>query len=653
MRAPLRGQESECLIAATIIMDGQTPSTTSPSPTTQGAFDLSQVYVDDGSDASLPPYCHAHTDMELGSVGPQLQLRLNNGGNTGRCSPDKPCLCAIGFSASPALCTDDNVCLQSKPSWGDSYTCAGSTTYCTGSWAEDMHNCCPMSCGICPSDFQVVNIALPAALLCLLAFICCSPPSRRKRLMVYGAEVTNMSTGLANMIALFIFCTKESEEDEYDDQCRNNPLYIVSFVAALSTTLVSLFAIIFSRLGQWSRVVCCAGVGLVVNLLIWVLLYFPASAGFPIVANDRGEPVLANYFPVPVIIVLLLGSEIGLAGVLIYARQQPARAPTEGGTGGRARPQAVREIAGSQWVSRVLEASSQYDRRGWSKHNVAGVPRVYPRYGDIHGAWAAHAARGTQEWIELEFNEAVLVGGIEIYETYYPGAVTQVKLWNPVWQVWDSGWQGGSQRGQLPQRSRVFSPPITRMAYATRKVRLEVDQRAAGSWSQIDAVRLLRRDAPSTSQFAYEQGAPPQPMAQAWPRQPVAQAVAQVGTEPVATQPVSQGGATLTENVELLRSRLGLSGNVKSVLDQVSLAPRQLLAPSASPFSSLTDLLLSPPGSSALPSPPQAAEKLGVETAGKPLMEVARECVRASTALGPAPGATPWRVMGIPLLEEE
>ena len=64
-------------------------------------------------------------------------------------------------------------------------------------------------------------------------------------------------------------------------------------------------------------------------------------------------------------------------------------------------------------------------------------------------------------------------------------------------------------------------------------------------------------------------------------------------------------------------------------------------------------LLSPPPGSSALPSPPQAAEKLGVETAGKPLMEVARECVRASTALGPAPGATPWRVMGIPLLEEE
>ena len=68
---------------------------------------ISQVYVDDGSDASLPPYCHAHTDMELGSVAPQLQLRLNNGGNTGPCSPDKPCLCATGSSASPALCTDD------------------------------------------------------------------------------------------------------------------------------------------------------------------------------------------------------------------------------------------------------------------------------------------------------------------------------------------------------------------------------------------------------------------------------------------------------------------------------------------------------------------------------------------------------------------
>ena len=40
---------------------------------------------------------------------------------------------------------DDDVCLQTSPSWGSSYTCASYTKYCT-SWAKDMRRCCPISC---------------------------------------------------------------------------------------------------------------------------------------------------------------------------------------------------------------------------------------------------------------------------------------------------------------------------------------------------------------------------------------------------------------------------------------------------------------------------------------------------------------------------
>jgi len=44
-------------------------------------------------------------------------------------------------------CADDDACLQDKPNWGSSYTCSGSTQWCS-SYANDMA-CCPVSCSTC------------------------------------------------------------------------------------------------------------------------------------------------------------------------------------------------------------------------------------------------------------------------------------------------------------------------------------------------------------------------------------------------------------------------------------------------------------------------------------------------------------------------
>ena len=54
-----------------------------------------------------------------------------------------------GQNTAYASCVDDDTCLQSKPSWGSSYYCSSSTQYCTGSWEDDMADCCPYSCGQC------------------------------------------------------------------------------------------------------------------------------------------------------------------------------------------------------------------------------------------------------------------------------------------------------------------------------------------------------------------------------------------------------------------------------------------------------------------------------------------------------------------------
>jgi len=159
----------------------------------------------------------------------------------------------------------------------------------------------------------------------------------------------------------------------------------------------------------------------------------------------------------------------------------------------RPRHAPVVDIPGSQWPVRATNASSQYNASTWSYRQVEGPPRVYPRYGDYAGAWAPSASRGSTEWIEIEFAEAVVVGGIQIFETFNPGAVVAVKLRAEGSEEWHTAWTGPVLRGQLPAAARIFSPNLTPYAPPVRHVRLELNQRAPGSWSEIDTVRLLRQ----------------------------------------------------------------------------------------------------------------------------------------------------------------
>ena len=57
--------------------------------------------------------------------------------------------------------------------------------------------------------------------------------------------------------------------------------------------------------------------------------------------------------------------------------------------------------ASYQWAKEVRGFSSQYNDSTWSAHRVVGSPTVYPRYGDIHGAWAQQWPPKADEYIEV------------------------------------------------------------------------------------------------------------------------------------------------------------------------------------------------------------------------------------------------------------
>ena len=115
--------------------------------------------------------------------------------------------------------------------------------------------------------------------------------------------------------------------------------------------------------------------------------------------------------------------------------------------------------------------------------SVVGIPRVYPNYGDQHNAWAQQT-HSSNEFIELEYPEELIVTKLNIYETYHAGAVVGIKLKNK--DIWEMVWE--TQDPQDIPQSRVFTPSLRRVRFKTKCVRLELDCTVANSWCEIDAV---------------------------------------------------------------------------------------------------------------------------------------------------------------------
>ncbi|KAK3091302.1 hypothetical protein FSP39_018785 [Pinctada imbricata] len=156
-----------------------------------------------------------------------------------------------------------------------------------------------------------------------------------------------------------------------------------------------------------------------------------------------------------------------------------------------------------QWVKKVTAFSSQYNNSSWAANCVIGNPRVYPQYGDLHGAWASKDIDANQ-FVELCYEEAVFIDEINIYETYHAGAVKRVAAKNPTGH-WETIYE--TPRCQKINKSRIFTPPIQRPDYPVDELRVEVDCTACGTWAELDAIELVG------SKFNFEPPPPPSELA--------------------------------------------------------------------------------------------------------------------------------------------
>jgi hypothetical protein len=130
-------------------------------------------------------------------------------------------------------------------------------------------------------------------------------------------------------------------------------------------------------------------------------------------------------------------------------------------------------------------ASSEYTDATWSAMQATGAPDV-TQCGDIPQAWASERS-GTEEWIELTYAERVRPTEVRIHESFNPGSVVRVDVKLASGQLQAVYTAAPAIIEECP---RTLTVPITGVQDKILTVRLSVDQRLVGNWSEIDAVQL-------------------------------------------------------------------------------------------------------------------------------------------------------------------
>jgi len=139
------------------------------------------------------------------------------------------------------------------------------------------------------------------------------------------------------------------------------------------------------------------------------------------------------------------------------------------------------ERPGNKKTSRKSKA------RRWGPEQATGEPDTN-RAGDIPTAWASLTEDDREEWLVLEYEKAVIPSRIEIHETYNPGAVSRVAVFDEKDNEIEA-WKGNDPTP--PGSKRGISRIPLDVSFETKKIKITLDSRSVRGWNEIDAVALV------------------------------------------------------------------------------------------------------------------------------------------------------------------
>ncbi len=163
-----------------------------------------------------------------------------------------------------------------------------------------------------------------------------------------------------------------------------------------------------------------------------------------------------------------------------------------------------------QYASEVIDFSSQYNLsvpQRWYAVQALGEENVYDTlqddfgYGDNINAWSPLTADSQREYLVLGFDTIQTVNRIEIYETYYPGAIDTVYLRNAETGKWKLIYSKPAIT-DLPEEARIFKILLGETPFLVDAIRIAINSPAISDkvnengdkieygWNEIDAVAI-------------------------------------------------------------------------------------------------------------------------------------------------------------------
>jgi hypothetical protein len=138
-------------------------------------------------------------------------------------------------------------------------------------------------------------------------------------------------------------------------------------------------------------------------------------------------------------------------------------------------------------LSRQIAMRNVSHSTHWSIDQILGRPDT-TSFGDIQTAWASKTQDAQDEYVVVEFPQAVMAAAVEIYETYNPGAVVRVSA------VKANGSEVVLWSGVDPLQAATGGG-ISRIAFSTprrtRRLKIYIQSTAVSGWNEIDAVALV------------------------------------------------------------------------------------------------------------------------------------------------------------------
>ena len=124
----------------------------------------------------------------------------------------------------------------------------------------------------------------------------------------------------------------------------------------------------------------------------------------------------------------------------------------------------------------------------WSVLQAVGPPDT-PGAGDIVTAWASATTDSQKEWLILEYEKPVVAKQIDVHETYNPGALEWVSVFNDAGQE-ITVWQGLDPTDRGSPRGISKIPVPESVNFKTSRVKIYLDSPAVSGWNEIDTVGL-------------------------------------------------------------------------------------------------------------------------------------------------------------------